>query len=371
MKRTVLRAATGGSALLLAVGLAACGNGGGGGSADVDLGDEPAEAGTVKEGALDGITMSFASYGGIYQEGQEESAVKGFMEESGAEVLSDGPTDYAKIQAQVESGNVTWDVVDTGSTFALAHCGELFEELDYDIIDTSHMPENLVSDCAVPAMTYAYVMMYSTDTYGSDGPQSWEDFYDTDKFPGKRGVPGIPSDMEPGLLEGALIADGVKPEDLYPLDVDRALEKLGTIRDDLVFWDTGARAQQLIESGEVDMNWMWSGRALAGVQNGAKFEANWNEYAPVFDTLTVPKGAKNPEASMALINYMVGPEQQAKLAELTSYAPIHDEAKPELDAVTESFLVTTHPDTALPIDNEWWADNQADVIEKWSAWLGG
>lgn len=360
-----------GSTLVLSLSLAACGGGGGGEAAEIDLGDGPPVAGEVKEGALEGITMSFASYGGIYQDGQMKSGVEPFAEISGAEVLSDGPTDYAKIQAQVESGNVTWDVVDTGSTFALAHCGELFMEIDTDIVDTSNMPEELVSDCAVPAMAYAYVMMYSTDTFGSDGPQSWDDFFDIEKFPGKRGVAGIPSDIEPGLLEGALIADGVKPADLYPLDVDRALDKLGTIREHIVFWDTGARAQQLIESGEVDINWMWSGRALAGVQNGAKFEANWNDYAPVYDTLTVPKGARNPKASMALINFMVGPEQQAKLTELTSYAPIHADAKPELDELTESFLVTSHPDTGLPVDSQWWAENQSDVIEKWSAWLGG
>lgn len=339
-------------------------------SASVDLGSGPAKAGSVKKDALKGVTLTFVSYGGIYQEGQENSGVKPFETESGAKVLSDGPTDYAKIQAQVESKNVAWDVVDTGSTFAVANCGKLFSELDTSIIDTSHMPKELVSKCAVPAMTYGYVMTYNKDRFGDDGPKSWADFFDIQKFPGKRAINGTPSDIEPGILEGALIADGVPKDQLYPLDVPRALKKLDTIKGNLMYWETGAEAQQQIESGQPDISFMWSGRALAGIKNGAPYAASWNDFSPVFDVLTVPIGAKNPQAAMALINFMVGPEQQAKLTEETSYAPINDEAKPKVDDLTRSFLATEHAAQALPIDNAWWGENQPKIIEQWSAWLG-
>jgi len=339
-------------------------------SGDIDLGSGPPQAGTVKKDALKDVTLTFVSYGGIYQKGQETTAVKPFEAESGAKILSDGPTDYAKIQAQVESKNVTWDVVDTGSTFAIANCGKLFMPLDTSIIDTSHMPQELVSECAVPAMTYGYVMVYNTAKYGPNGPKSWQDFFDIAKYPGKRAINGTPSDIEPGILEGALIADGVPRDQLYPLDVPRALRKLDTIKGNLMYWETGAEAQQQIESGQPDISFMWSGRALAGIKNGATYAANWTDFSPVFDTLTVPMDAKNPKASMALINFMVGPEQQAKLAEATSYAPIHDQAKPNIDAQTRSFLATEHQQQALPIDNKWWGENQPQVIEQWSNWLG-
>ena len=143
-------------------------------------------------------------------------------------------------------------------------------------------------------------------------------------------------------------------------------------RGDAVFWDTGVRAQQLIESGEVDLAWMWSGRALAGIKNGADFAANWNDFSPVFDTLVVPVGAKNPQASFALINYMIGKSAQEKLTEATSYSPIHDEAQPQVDELTQSFITTAKPkEQALPIDNTWWSENQADGIKKGSDWLAG
>jgi putative spermidine/putrescine transport system substrate-binding protein len=114
--------------------VSAC-SGSGGAPAGVDLGSEPAKAGTVKSGALKGSTLTFASYGGVYQDAQMAAAVTPFGEESGARVLSDGPTEYAKIQAQVESNNVTWDVVDTDSTWAAGPCGTQLPKLDYTIID--------------------------------------------------------------------------------------------------------------------------------------------------------------------------------------------------------------------------------------------
>src|SRR5918998_2126951 len=70
-------------------------------------------AGEVAEGSLKGKTLTFVSYGGIYQDGQI-AALKEFVDKSGVTLLSDGPTEISKLQAQVESGNVTWDVVDTG-----------------------------------------------------------------------------------------------------------------------------------------------------------------------------------------------------------------------------------------------------------------
>lgn len=155
--------------------------------ADVDLGSGPAAAGKVKKGSLDGVTLTFASYGGIFQDGQEAAAVKPFAAESGAKVLSDGPTDYTKIKAQVDAKNVTCDVTDTDTLWAKRECGKLLMPLDPKIA----------------------------------------------------------------------------PDRLYPLNVDRALKKLTSVRSSLVFWDTGARSQQLLESGEVSMAMVWSGRAYA------------------------------------------------------------------------------------------------------------
>ncbi|MBB3726891.1 ABC transporter substrate-binding protein [Nonomuraea dietziae] len=357
------------ASLLLA---AACG-GGAAAPADIDLGSGPAKSGVVKKDALKGVNLTFVSYGGVYQKGQQDAAIDPFAKESGAQVLQDGPTDYAKVKAQVDSANVTWDVVDTDSIWAAAQCGKLLQPLDYKIIDKSKVPEGLATECSVPAMQYGMVLAYNKNKFGANPPQGWADFFDTAKFPGKRAIPGNPGDSAPGPFEAALVADGVAPDKLYPLDVPRATKKLDTVRADLVFWKTGAESQQLLESGEVDMVMMWSGRAYAGIKNGGTFDVQWNQWMPIMDSLAVPKNAKNPKAAMAMINYYLGAQQQAKLTELTSYSPINTDAKPKLDELGTSFL-TTRPEVAdkrLTVDDKWWAENQPEMIEKWSAWLGG
>ncbi|MEU5546543.1 ABC transporter substrate-binding protein [Streptomyces sioyaensis] len=339
----------------------------------MDLSSGPAKAGTVKKDALKGAQMTFVSYGGFYQAGQQKAATDPFAKESGAVVKGDGPTDYAKIKAQVDSGSVTWDVVDTDSIWAQAQCGKLLMPLDYSIIDKSKIPSGLATKCAVPAMQYGFVLVYNKKKYGSHPPTGWKDFYDTKKFPGKRSLYGNPGDAMIGAYESALLADGVSADKLYPLDTAKAEKKLDSIRKDLVFWKTGAESQQQVESGEVDMAMMWSGRAYAAIKNGAPYAPQWNQYFPLMDTLVVPKGTKNPKAAMALINYYLGAAQQAKLTKLTSYSPVNTDAKPKLDALGRNFL-TTRPEVKareIKTDGAWWAANQASLIEKWSSWLSG
>ncbi|GAA5176523.1 extracellular solute-binding protein [Pseudonocardia eucalypti] len=342
--------------------------------AKLDLGAGPPVAGTVKTGALRDYILTFVSYGGLFQEGQEKAAVEPFAAESGAEMLGDGPTDQAKLQAQVRWDNVSWDIVDTDGVFAAANCGTLFQPLDPAIVDTSKIPEDLrINACSIPAMSYGYVLAYNTRKYGANPPTGWRDFFDTARFPGKRSIVGTPGDAAPGPMEAALIADGVAPDALYPLDMDRALRKMSTIRGDTVFWTTGAQAQQLLESGEVDMSMIWSGRAYGAVRNGAPYAVQWNQFFPVFDAVSVPKNARSPKASMAFINYYLGARQQARLTELTSYSPIHVDAAPRLDPLAASFLTTTPEKKrlAVRIDLGWWAANLDTAIKRYNDWLSG
>ncbi len=117
----------------------------------------------------------------------------------------------------------------------------------------------------------------------------------------------------PGVPEGALLADGVAPDAVYPIDLDRALKKMNSIRKDTIFWTTGAQSQQLIESGQVDMALVWSGRAYSAVKNEAPFAPMWTQWMPEADTIAVPVGAKNPEASMAFINFYLGRSSRPSL----------------------------------------------------------
>jgi putative spermidine/putrescine transport system substrate-binding protein len=328
-------------------------------------------AGEVAEGSLKGKTLTFASYGGIYQDGQV-AALKEFVDKSGVTLLNDGPTEISKVQAQVESGNVTWDVVDTADFPPYVYCGTLFQKLDFSKIDISNIPEGQVSECSVPAMNYGVVLMYKNDTYKDNPPKDWKDFFDTEKFPGIRAVDGS-GDFSGGLLEQALLAAGQPIDNLTPADIDKGIEKMRTLGPDTIYWKTGAESQQLAESGEADMIVMWTGRAMTAVKNGAAYTPVWKDWLVVMDQMTIPVGVKDPDAAHALINAYVGKSAQEVLAKDTSYTPIHKDAKPEVDEVTASFMTNTPDKLKLGFQQnmKFWVANFDAANEKWAGLMAG
>ncbi len=330
-------------------------------------------AGEVAEGSLDGKTLTFVSYGGVYQDGQL-AALEDFVAKSGVKLLSDGPTELAKIQAQVESGNVMWDVVDTGDFMPYVHCGTLFQKLDFSKLDISHIPEGQVGDCSVPAMNYAVMFLYKKETYPEGGPENWTDFFDTEKFPGTRAVPGY-ADAEGYMIELPLLADGIAQADMFPPDIDRALNKWRGMRDNgnLILWTTGAESTQLMESGEADMVIAWSGRGMAALENGAEYVPVWQDWVVVKDQMTIPVGAADPDAAHALINAYLGKRAQEIMTEQTSYSPIHNDAQPEVDELTAQFLTNTPEKQAMAYNQNisYWVENYDALSEKWAEFIAG
>lgn len=331
----------------------------------------PDGPGTVKEGILKGVTMTYVGYGGSGQAGQEEAFVHPFAEHSGAHILSDSPTNYAKIQAQIESGNIVWDVIDSGAADVEANCGILFEPLDYTIIDVSQLPDKTPEmKCGAPALFYGYTFFYNEDKYKDNPPTSWADFFDVEKFPGVRAVDGrsLPT---AGTIEAALLADGVSDSDLYPLDLERAFKKWDTVKGDLLYWKTGAEQTQMAESAEADMIFGWSARIYEANTHGANFKPMWKGAFALYDVFAVLKGSKNTLPSMALINYALGAEQQAKMTELTSYSPVNINAKPELDKLGEEFNAMKPEvlEQFATVNIGYWAEHRNAIAEAWDNWL--
>ncbi|WP_349828940.1 extracellular solute-binding protein [Brevibacterium litoralis] len=352
--------------------LAGCMSGSGGGSAEVDTAAfEGLPAGEAPEGALEGTDMTFVSYGGIYQDMEMEHVVDPFATHTGANVLSDGPTDLAKLRAQVESGTITWDTVEASPVRGTALCGDLFQPLDDTLIDRSVIPENLPQgECFVPIMVYAHTFFYDADKYGDNPPTTWADFFDTENFPGVRGLEGRASPT-PGTYETALMADGVAEEDLYPLDTDRALSVYDRVVDDAVFWTSGAEQTQLIQGGEVDMLIGWSGRIPEVNRNGQNWKPVWDGGIVDSDILAITAGSDNVVASHSLINWFLGAEQQTVFTETTAYPPVNPEATPEMDEVAAEVDVSDPEilDQLVRPDYEYWAENYDELNETWHRYV--
>jgi putative spermidine/putrescine transport system substrate-binding protein len=332
------------------------------------------DAGQQQEAAEgQGGEVVFVGWGGTTQEAMSAAWLEPFEAETGIEVIQDEPTDYAKLQTQVESANVQWDVVDVEPFFAISACEDgLLEPLDYSVIDRSNILEpHMATECGIQDFNNSNMIAYNTDAFsGGNHPTTWAEFFDLERFPGKRGLWDFASG---GALEAALLADGVPGDQLYPLDVERALAKLDTIKDSIVWWATGTEQQELIRSGEVSATFAWDGRMFELAQQGAPVAVEWNEnIGGVGDSLVVPKGAPNKEAAMQLIAFIVGKESQERFAETAPFAPINTLAEPDLEPLAAEFIAT-NPEIvaqrAASFDWAWWAENIDAVSERWNEWI--
>lgn len=326
-------------------------------------------------GTTSGPTITFMSGGGAYGDALGEAFLDPYQQESGVTIVDDPNLSYAKIQTQVEAKQVSTDVVPAEGYWSVQQCGKLLQPLNTELVDLSGVDPKLIQDeCGAPLLTYSTAIYYNTKTYGEDGPDTCAAFFDTKTYPGKRSVRS--SALPNPLIECALLADGVAPDKLYPIDLDRAFAKIATIKDDLVFWEAGSDSETQMASGEVDLIMAWNGRAYAAVADqDAPFAGGGGESLLIYDALVVPVGVANPDEVMKLINFMMKPEHQATLTTLIPYSPSAGNA--ELSDVPEDlkpFLPQTNPEMAagsIVQDQQWWAENADAVAERWQSELVG
>ncbi|RWN19199.1 MAG: ABC transporter substrate-binding protein [Mesorhizobium sp.] len=309
--------------------------------------------------------MAFTSWGGTTQEAQTKSWAAPFEANSGIKVLQDGPTDYGKLKAMVDAGNVTWDVVDVEMDFAIKAAKDgLLEPIDYSLVPRADLDPRFSNEHAVGSFYYSFVLAWNKSAVTGE-PTGWADMFDTKKFPGKR---TFYKWSAPGVIEIALLADGVPADKLYPLDLDRAFRKLDTIKSDIVWWGGGAESQQLIASGEAAFGQLWNGRVFALQQDGTEVGVSWNQNLTAADVLVVPKGAKNKGSAMKFLAAASSPTGQAKFAEASGYAPINTKAKAEMPADAVKALPDAHVEGQINLDMNYWAEHRDEIATRWYAW---
>jgi len=306
--------------------------------------------------------LTFSSWGGTTQDAQKAHWADTY---ANANITQDGPTDYGKLKAMVEAGNVQWDVVDVEGDYAVqAGNAGLLEALDFSIIDKTRLDPRFVTDYAVGSFYYSFVIGCNQEAVKAC-PQTWADLFDTEKFPGKR---TFYKWSAPGVIEAALLADGVPADNLYPLDLDRAFAKLDTIKNEIIWWSSGAQSQQLIASSEAPFGSLWNGRMTALEQTGVKVSTSWHNNITAADMLVVPKGTRNKEAAMRFIAHASSAKPQAGFATASGYAPIHLDSAELMDANIRATLPDQQTATQVNADMNYWAAQREEIGKRWYAW---
>lgn len=320
----------------------------------------------VSAGTASADEMVFTAWGGTTQDLWNEHIAQPFAQEFGAKVLMDTPTDYGKLKAMVDSGNVTWDVVDVEFDFALqAAKAGLLEPIDYGVVKKDEIDQRFAESHAVPSFLFSWVIGYNTDVLKDARPSNWADLFDVAKFPGKR---AFYKWSAPGALEIALLADGVKPEELYPLDLDRAFAKLDTIKEHILWWGGGAESQQMLASGEAPIGQFWDTRVSMVKESGVNVNISWTQNLAAADALVIPRGSKNKDLAMKFLAYATSAKPQAEFAKASKLSPINVNSKDLMAPSVWADTVGEHTEGQINLNMQYWAEHRDEIGTRWYEW---
>ena len=324
------------------------------------------------DGIGEKVAITAVNQGGSFGDIFAEVVSRPFEKKFGVEVLHDSPSTLAKVQTMVDSGNVTWDVVTLGAGTSNVPelCEKYFTPLDKKLIpNLADIKSDLAAPCGVAQTLYGMVMVYNTKMFKGNPPSGWKDFFDTKKFPGKRAVGNVPGFIDAPVA--ALLADGVAPKDLYPLDWPRATAKLDTIKDDLVFYESGGASEQIMGAGEVAMAIVFSNRGYVATSAGAPYEPVWNQTFLHVTNFLIPKGAPHPKEAAAYINFALDPDIQAVWVERNAQGATNSKVKVSEDAAIRKWTPTVYPNDTFAIDESYMATNLEANTKKWLEWIHG
>jgi putative spermidine/putrescine transport system substrate-binding protein len=313
-----------------------------------------------------------STWGGTYADAQKKAMYDPFTQATGIEVVITGTPDAAKLKLMEESGNVEWDIIDAeGQMMYLAAKQGQLQPVDYDLVYKVVPKEDLIADTldknGLPSVAFGWVLAWNTKTITGTPPQSWADFWNVEKFKGRRAAYAQPKP----LLEAALLAAGVPKDKIYPLDIDRGFAKLQEIKPHIDVWvaDTG-QYDVLQQNGEVDLMLGSLGRSWGAKKKGFPVDFTFNEGMWEQSYWVVPKNAPNSGNAMKLLAWMAQAQIEADFVSLFPAGVPNQKAyalmKPEVAA-----SLPTAPQNLpkeLFINAKWWTENNDTVNRRWLEW---
>lgn len=316
--------------------------------------------------------ITFVGYGGSGQDAMITAWQKPYTAlHPNVTFLNTSPPTVAQVQAQVLAGVTTWDVMNVAPYAAEQNCGTLFEKLKLDV-DPKDYPKGTIGNCYVGNFTNGPEFAYNTDKWPdpAKAPKTIADYFDTKKFPGKRGVVAT---IQDGMLEYPAIADGVKPDKVYPVDINKSLAKWATIRSDTLFAPNVGALQQAAAAGQVDMFFLAESRQLALLDAGVHIKPVWDVTLAALNAFAIPKGSKNVAATTKFIEFTLQPEPSAKMAELAGVSPVNLNSKPVKTKNAEAVDILGKANTGKTIiqDTDYFSKNFNKLQPVLTNWLLG
>jgi putative spermidine/putrescine transport system substrate-binding protein len=319
------------------------------------------------QAAADKGPIVFCTYGGAYGDNMQNYVVDPFVKKTGIQVIRTSTPAFARVKAMVDTGNIEWDVVDAeGRLYYRSVKLNLLTPLDWtvighkdELIPGGAEPYGAANEISGPGLAWSK-KKFTQET----APKSWVDFF---SLPGKRTTQGEAY----RTLEIALLGDGVPAHQLYPLDVDRALKKLSSVKKNIIFWANTKMSIDLLVSNEVDFGCIGAGPVHAAMEAGEPIGFTWNQILGIGDRLIIPKGSKHVEAAMKFISHCMEPEIQAAFSNHYLIGPTNLKAFNFISEQRQTVLPTSPKINPLRIvvDDAYWAEHEQEIAKRFEKWM--
>jgi putative spermidine/putrescine transport system substrate-binding protein len=330
-------------------------------------------------------SLTIATWGGSYQSAQQKALFGPFEATTGIRI----DTQFYTGDIAILNGDLVPDIIDMTMDDALLACEQnLVQRFNWSEI-LAPSPEGLEPEkdfiagalmpCGVAHLSYSTLIAYDERAFTGEKPQRIADFFDVERFPGKRGLRKQPS----AILEWALMAEGVPINQIYDLlSTDRgmrlALRRLDSIRDHIVWWDDPKEPEALLKSRQVVMSSGFNGRFFDARTRGDTITMIWDGQIIDWDVWVVP--LKPKQANVAINKFLrqvTQSENMARLADHIPYGPSRLSAlkriglHPQYKISMRDHLPTAphHLDRALFRDAKWYARTSALRKNRFWGWV--
>lgn len=290
--------------------------------------------------------------------------LEAFTKETGIKVIystyESNETMYAKLKTQGEG----YDLVVPSTYFVskmrkegmlqkidkskLTH----FADLDPNYINKSFDPNN---DYSIPYIWGATGIGVNEDMIDASDIKNWSDLWDP-KWQGQL----MMMDDSREVFHIALVKLGYSPNTQNPEEIKQAYEELKKLMPNVLVFNSDYPANPYL-AGETPLGMLWNGSAHTARAEGANIQMIWPEKGTIFwmDSLAIPSGAEHVDNALKMIDFLLRPENAAKIALDIGYPTPVKAAYPLLPT---SFVEDTNiypPQKA--IDNGAWQDEVGEA----------
>jgi len=247
------------------------------------------------------------------------SVLENFTKETGIKVIystyESNETMYAKLKTQGKG----YDLVVPSTYFVskmrkenmlrkidktrLVH----FKDLDSNYLNKPFDPNNTYS---IPYIWGATGIGINSDMIDSSSIKSWDDFWDP-KWENQL----MMMDDSREFFHIALVRLGYSTNTTNPEEIKSAYKELKKLMPNVLVFNSDFPANPYL-AGETSVGMLWNGSAYMARQEGANIDIIWPEKGTIFwmDSLVIPAKAENIEAAHKMIDFLLRPENAAKIA---------------------------------------------------------